>query len=144
MADKNTNTFAREFLSNSEPYYAPLQPGEYKVTLGKPEKVFDVDEDGNDKSHLLIPLHFDNGRRIDARYYSYDVAYACSDLRKQLNDQTVYPSIDGFLNTLEGKEVTVYIVKEYYTKNDVQKSALKFKFMPPEVIVKSEAVDDEF
>ena len=140
------NTFnTAEFFGSNTTYYAPIALGEHTVKLGKAKAVIDVNENGKDKSYLLIPMMFENNRKIDNRFYGLSAKIACDQLRQQLKDNTDYKNIQAFLKTLEDKDVTVYISRrEYQTKDGTPRSTLQYDFVPPVVATAEDDGNDPF
>lgn len=139
------NTFnTAEFFGSNTTYYAPIALGEHAVKLGKAKAVTDVDANGKDKSYLLLPMVFENNRKIDNRFYGLSAKIACDQLRQQLEDNTDYKNIHAFLKTLEDKDVTVYISRREYLANDgATRSTLQYDFVPP-VVATAENEDEPF
>lgn len=132
MANNTFNT--AEFFGSNATYYAPLALGEHTVKIGKAKAVIDIDEQGKDKSYLLLPMVFENNRKIDNRFYGIGAKIACDQIRQQLGDVTDYKNIQAFLKTLEDKELTVYISRREYLANDgTPRSTLQYDFVPPVV-----------
>ena len=136
MANNNFST--KDFFSGA--YYAPLALGKHTVTIGKAKAVVETKDDGSDRSYLLLPMTFENDRKIDNRFYGIGAKIACDQLRQQLEDTTDYKNIQTFLKTLEGKELGVWISRREYIANDgAKRSTLQYDFVEPVV----EAADNE-
>jgi hypothetical protein len=140
MANNTFNT--AEFFGTNTTYYAPLALGEHTVKIGKAEAVIDVDELGKDKSYLLLPMVFENNRKIDNRFYGIGAKIACDQIRQQTGDVTDYKNIQAFLKTLKDKELTVYISRrEYLTTDGAPRSTLQYDFVPPVVATEDDGND---
>lgn len=137
------NTFsAKDFFGTNSTYYAPLALGEHTVKIGKAKAVIEIDELGKDKSYLLLPMVFENNRKIDNRFYGLSAKIACDQIRQQLGDVTDYKNIQAFLKTLEDKELTVYISRrEYLTNDGAPRSTLQYDFVPPVVATEDDGND---
>ena len=136
MANNNFST--KDFFSGA--YYAPLALGKHTVTIGKAKAVVETKDDGSDGSYLLLPMTFENDRKIDNRFYGIGAKIACDQLRQQLEDTTDYKNIQTFLKTLEGQELSVWISRREYIANDgAKRSTLQYDFVEPVV----EAADNE-
>jgi hypothetical protein len=143
MANNTFNT--AEFFGSNTTYYAPLALGAHTIKLGKAETVIDVDDNGKDKSYLLLPMVFENNRKIDNRFYGLSAKIACDQLRQQLEDNTDYKNIQAFLKTLKDKEITVYISRREYLANDgTPRSTLQYDFVPPAVATGDTDENDPF
>lgn len=142
MANNTFNT--AEFFGSNTTYYAPIALGEHTVKIGKAKAVIEIDENGKDKSYLLLPMVFENDRKIDNRFYGIGAKIACDQLRQQTGDVTDYKNIQAFLKTLEDKDVTVYISRREYLANDgTPRSTLQYDFVPP-VVASTEDEDEPF
>lgn len=140
MANNTFNT--AEFFGTNTTYFAPLALGEHTVKIGKAEAVIDVDELGKDKSYLLLPMVFENNRKIDNRFYGIGAKIACDQIRQQTGDVTDYKNIQAFLKTLKDKELTVYISRrEYLTNDGTPRSTLQYDFVPPVVATEDDGND---
>jgi hypothetical protein len=140
MANNNFNT--AEFFGTNTTYFAPLALGEHTVKIGKAKAVIEIDETGKDKSYLLLPMVFENNRKIDNRFYGIGAKIACDQIRQQTGDVTDYKNIQAFLKTLEDKELTVYISRrEYLTNDGAPRSTLQYDFVPPVVATEDDGND---
>ena len=135
MANNNFST--KDFFSGA--YFAPLAIGKHTVTIGKAKAIVEAKADGSDGSYLLLPMTFENNRKIDNRFYGIGAKIACDQIRQQLADATDYKSLQAFLKTLEGKELSVWISRREYVKDEAKRTTLQYDFVEPEV----EAEDDE-
>jgi hypothetical protein len=142
----SNNTFnTAEFFGSNTTYYPPIALGEHTVKIGKAKAVIEFDELGKDISYLLLPMVFENDRKIDNRFYNVGVKIACDQIRQQLGDETVYKNIQTFLKTLEGKELTVYISRcEYLAKDGTSRTKLQYDFVPPAVATEDTDENDPF
>lgn len=139
MANNNFST--ADFFGSNTAYYAPLALGEHTVKIGKAETVIDIDELSKDKSYLLLPMVFENERKIDNRFYGIGAKIACDQIRQQLGDATDYKNIQAFLKTLKDKELTVYISRREYDKDGTIRSTLQYDFVPPVVATEDDGND---
>ena len=136
MANNNFST--KDFFSGA--YFAPLALGKHTVTIGKAKAVVETKDDGSDASYLLLPMTFENDRKIDNRFYGIGAKIACDQIRQQLEDTTDYKNLQTFLKTLEGKTLSVWISRrEYVAKDETKRSTLQYDFVEPAV----EAEDNE-
>ena len=135
------NTFnTSEFLRGA--YFSPITVGQHTVTLGKVRAVLDTKDDGSDASYILVPMTFNNGRKIDSRFYGVGAKIFCDQIRTQLEDTTDYKKLADFLKTLESKEVNMWVSKRTYAAGDgTAKTTLQYDFIAP--IETSEEVPTE-
>lgn len=120
----------KEFFGGA--YFAPIALGEHKVTLGRVRAILEDKEDGSDASYILAPMTFNNGRKIDNRFYGIGAKIFCDQIRTQLEDATDYKKLVDFLKTLEGKEVNVWVSKRTYAAADgTPKTTLQYDFVAP-------------
>lgn len=129
MANNNFST--KDFFSGA--YFAPIALGEHTVTIGKAKAIVETKEDGSDGSYLLLPMTFENNRKVDNRFYGIGAKIACDQIRQQLEDATDYKSLQAFLKTLEGKELKVWISRREYIKDDAKRTTLQYDFTEPTV-----------
>lgn len=124
----NFNT--AEFLRGA--YFSPITVGQHKVTLNKVKTVIENKEDGSDASYLLVTMTFNNGRKVDSRFYGIGAKIFCDQIRQQLNDSTDYKRLPDFLKTLEEKEVDMWVSKRTYASTDgTPKTTLQYDFVAP-------------
>ena len=129
MANNNFNT--AEFLRGA--YFSPIELGAHTVTLGRVKTVIETKDDNTDGSYLLVPINFNNGRKVDVRFYGIGAKIFCDQIRQQLGDDTDYNKLVDFLKTLTEKSVSVWISKRTYTANDGKvKTTLQYDFVEPD------------
>lgn len=136
-----SNFNASEFFKST--YFAPIQVGQHKVTLGRIKTVVGTKDNGEDASYLLVPMAFTNGRVIDARFYGIGAKIFCDQLRKQLEDNTDYKSLPDYLKTLTSKEVDLWISQRTYASTDgTTKSTLQYDFVAPRETTETETTEE--
>lgn len=127
----NNNSFdTRSFFSGA--YFAPIALGEHKVTFGKVKVVLEENEDGTDASYIVAPFTFENGREVSPRFYNIGAKIFCDQTRQQTGDVADYKSVEHYLKSLVGREVTVWVSKRTYTAKDGSvKTTLQYDFVEP-------------
>ena len=124
----NFNT--SDFLRGA--YFSPITVGQHKVTLGRVKAVLDQKDDGSDASYILVPMTFNNGRKVDSRFYGIGAKIFCDQIRQQLDDSTDYKKLAEFLKVLEDKEVDMWVSKRTYADKDgTPKTTLQYDFVAP-------------